>query len=241
MNINSDNQNSQKALSPKGREGERLCIKICGMKYPENISEVAKLSPDFMGFIFYPKSKRFVGNDFVLPEIPSSVKKVGVFVNESEKNILDVVRKYKIDYLQLHGDESAGFCKSLFQTGKTKIIKAFGVDENFDFSLPTEYENHCEYFLFDTKTKEYGGSGKSFDWKILSNYKLNKPYFLSGGIGSEEVSGIRYQVSGVQHAFAIDVNSKFETEPGLKDVNKLKKLIVIARNPGRDDEAISSM
>lgn len=224
MKTNQDNQNSKKALSPLGRDGEGLQVKICGMKYPDNIREVAKLFPDFMGFIFYPKSKRFVGNDFVLPELPSSVKRAGVFVNESEKNILDLVRKYKLDYVQLHGDESPEFCKSL--SGKTKIIKAFGVEKGFDFSLLKDYEDYCEYFLFDTKTKEYGGSGVSFDKAILRKYTLQVPFFLSGGIDSDEVSTLRTPNSQL---FAIDVNSKFETELGLKDINKLKQLILRIR------------
>jgi phosphoribosylanthranilate isomerase len=209
----------------------KMKLKICGMKYAGNIREVAALSPDFMGFIFYPQSKRFVGNDFEMPEIPASIKKVGVFVNESRENILDKATKHKLDYVQLHGDESAGFCGELFQSLKlwksfTMIIKAFGTHEDFDFSLLKEYENNCEYFLFDTKTKEYGGSGKSFDWTILKNYRASKPYFLSGGIGLEEFSSPK---SKVPSAFALDVNSKFEIEPGLKDIEKLKILITSLR------------
>ena len=189
-------------------------IKVCGMKYADNIREVAKLSPDFMGFIFYSKSKRYVGEDFIIPEIHSSVKKVGVFVNDSIENIVKKVRTYKLDYVQLHGNESPEFCKSVRHT--TEIVKAFGIDEQFDFSLLNQYENTCEYFLFDTRTNEYGGSGKKFDWKILERYNGKTPYFLSGGIDSAE--------TGNTKPFAIDVNSKFETEPGVKDIAKLKKL-----------------
>ncbi|MBI3502944.1 MAG: phosphoribosylanthranilate isomerase [Bacteroidetes bacterium] len=189
-------------------------IKVCGMKYADNIREVTKLSPDFMGFIFYPKSKRFVADDFVMPEISSSIKKVGVFVNDTIENIFEKVKKYKLDYVQLHGDESEGFCKRAGE--KTKVIKAFGIEEQFDFSVLNDYENCCEYFLFDTKTKQYGGSGKSFDRNILQNYKLSKSYFISGGIDSADTGELK--------PFAIDVNSKFEIKPGLKDINELKKL-----------------
>jgi len=189
-------------------------LKICGMKYADNIREVAKLSPDFMGFIFYEKSKRFVGKDFIIPEISSEIKRVGVFVNDSLENISEKVKKHKLDFVQLHGVESADFCKAI--SAKIKVIKAFGVDEQFDFSILKQYEPFFEYFLFDTKTELYGGSGQSFDKNILSNYKLSKPYFLSGGIDSANV--------GALNPFAIDVNSKFETEPGLKDINKLKLL-----------------
>lgn len=195
-------------------------LKICGLKDPENIKEVAALKPDYMGFIFYPQSKRFVGNDFDMPEINPSIKKVGVFVNESKSTVLEKIGKHKLDYVQLHGNESAEFCAELSKSF-TKIIKAFGIDENFDLLSLRGYENHCEYFLFDTKTPEFGGSGKSFDKSILNKYKLSKPYFLSGGIGMEEIASIGHPVSKY---FAIDVNSKFEIEPGIKDINKLKSL-----------------
>jgi phosphoribosylanthranilate isomerase len=199
-------------------------LKVCGMKYADNIKEVAELLPDYMGFIFYPLSKRFVNDDFEIPVIHTSIKKVGVFVNESEKNILEKVKKYKLNYVQLHGNESPDFCERL--SGSIKIIKAFGVESGFDFPSLKEYENYCEYFLFDTKTEDYGGSGKSFDKSILKNYKLTKPYFVSGGIGLEETSQLRtYNLQ----PFAIDVNSKFEIEPGLKDISKLKLLITSLR------------
>ena len=189
------------------------------MKYPDNIREVAELSPDFMGFIYYPQSKRFVGNNFVIPDIPSSIKKVGVFVNETRKRILNMIKQHKLDYVQLHGDETAEFCTSLYESAK--IIKAFGIDNRFDFSLLNDYENYCEYFLFDTKTKEYGGSGKTFDKTLLKKNTSSKPFFISGGIGMEEATGLMHQMPGY---FAIDVNSKFETEPGFKDIHKLKIL-----------------
>ncbi|MFH1005376.1 MAG: phosphoribosylanthranilate isomerase [Bacteroidota bacterium] len=202
-------------------------LKICGMKYADNIREVAKLSPDFMGFIFYPYSKRFVGYNFVMPEITFSIKKVGVFVNDSIENILNKVKKYKLDFVQLHGNESVEFCK---RTGeKVKIIKAFGIDEQFNFSALNEYENCCEYFLLDTKTKEYGGSGKSFDKNFLKHYKSQKPFFLSGGIDLEEVS-----ILNTSNLFAIDVNSKFEISPGVKDINKLSLLIMNMQITNKD-------
>jgi phosphoribosylanthranilate isomerase len=199
-----------------------LKLKICGMKYPDNIREVAQLAPDYMGFIFYQKSKRFVGADFVIPEISSSIKKVGVFVNDTIDNILVKVNKYKLDLVQLHGDESAEFCKTIRTT--VPVIKAFGIDENFDFSLLNKYADSCDYFLFDTKTPEYGGSGTKFDWNILENYKGNKPFFLSGGIELESVKKISNLKSQISNLYAIDVNSKFEIKPGLKDIDKLKTM-----------------
>lgn len=194
-------------------------LKVCGMKYADNILAVSKLSPDFMGFIFYHKSKRFVGEDFTLPEISPKVKKVGVFVNDSIENIADKVNQHKLDFVQLHGDESAEFCRKASEA--VGVIKAFGVDEKFDFSVLNEYESFCDFFLFDTKTNEYGGSGKSFDKNILCNYKLQKPFFISGGLDLADCSRPRTLDSKL---FAFDVNSKFEIEPGLKDINKLKIL-----------------
>jgi len=196
------------------------------MKYPDNIREVAKLSPDYMGFIFYSKSKRFVGDDFVMPEISSGIKKVGVFVNERVEVILDKVRKYGLDFVQLHGDEPPAFCKEL--RARVKIIKAFGLPsgteqskDSFSFDVLNEYADFCDYFLFDTRTAEYGGSGQKFDRNLLQKYKLSKPFFISGGIDLGESAGLRSQDSRL---FALDVNSKFETEPGLKDIYKLTLL-----------------
>ena len=194
-------------------------IKISGNTNPQDALKAKELGADFIGFIFYPKSKRYVGEDFVMPEIPSQIKKVGVFVNDSIENIFQLVTKHALDMVQLHGDESAEFCHAI--AAKTKIIKAFGIEEEFDFSILNAYEDYCEYFLFDTKSSDYGGTGNGFDKNILWNYELSKPYFLSGGISLEEV---RSRKPEVRSAYALDVNSKFETKPGFKDLNKLKLL-----------------
>ena len=152
--------------------------KVCGLR--DNIAEVVALQPDFVGFIFYKKSPRYVGENFVLPEIANStINKVGVFVNEAFDVVYNTILKYKLDYAQLHGNESPGYCEKLKRQG-IKIIKAFQVDEHFDFGELEAYESVTDYFLFDTKTKQYGGSGKSFDWQILNSYLLEKKYFLSG-------------------------------------------------------------
>ena len=218
---------SSSGSSPSGRQGGLLKLKICGMKYADNIIEVATLSPDFMGFIFYPSSKRFVGEDFVMPEIPPKIKKVGVFVNETVENILEKVKKYKLDLVQLHGDESVEFCANAsrvfktFEVGRIQIIKVFGMDEQFNFSILKDYEPYCDYFLFDAKSTEYGGSGNSFDRHLLSNYTSSQPFFISGGIGLGSIP-MPYTLYPIP--FSIDVNSKFEIKPGLKDINKLKLL-----------------
>ena len=199
-----------------------MLLKVCGLKYKENIQEVASLKPDLMGFIFYPQSKRFVGEDFKMPLISSEIKKAGVFVNAKADYIIEKVDKYELDYIQLHGSESADFCEVMSHL--VKVIKAFGVDGQFDLKTTEKYKDSCSYFLFDTKTVQHGGSGKQFDWSILEKYDNKIPFFLSGGIGLEEIEILK---TGKLKIAGVDVNSKFETEPGIKDVNKLKELIVL--------------
>ncbi len=232
-------------------------IKVCGMRNPKNISNLLVLKPDFVGFIFYKKSKRFVV-DFPQIQFPIETKKVGVFVNERKRKIIKKVNQYKLDFVQLHGDETVEYCEKLIKmdTEKSrnsrtersrssctersrsensmisiplnyqlKIIKAFSVDEEFDFDLIKLYDNYCTYFLFDTKGKNYGGSGIKFNWKILQKYKGKTPYFLSGGIGLEDksklLSFLRRQESKL--CIGIDINSGFEIEPALKNIEKIKE------------------
>ena len=211
-----------KAQSPKQT---KMKLKICGMKYPDNILEVGTLLPDYMGFIFWQKSARYF--DGVIPELPKSIKKVGVFVDENSIEIEKKVQQYALQAVQLHGQESVGFCLEL----KTKlgasveIIKVFSVDETFDFSILQPYQLVCDYFLFDTKGKLPGGNGTSFDWKILKKYPSNKPFFLSGGIGIEELDSIKEILKTNLPLYAIDINSKFEIEAGLKNRELLNSFI----------------
>ncbi|HKG08379.1 MAG TPA: phosphoribosylanthranilate isomerase [Pedobacter sp.] len=193
------------------------------MKEPANILEVAALAPDFLGFIFYRKSKRYVDGlsaEFV-HTLPPSIKKAGVFVDEELDELVKHVAIYGLDAVQLHGAESADYCRELRPRlpAGTVLIKAFGVDENFDFSLPGMYVDFIDYFLFDTQTPDHGGSGKVFNWKLLDKYTLDKPYLLSGGIGPESITEI-VKIND-ERLYAIDVNSRFELEPGLKDIDKL--------------------
>jgi phosphoribosylanthranilate isomerase len=196
-------------------------LKICGMKYPDNITEVGSLLPDYMGFIFWEKSARYF--DGIIPNLPKSIKKVGVFVNQSQEDILSKISKYDLQAIQLHGHESVAFCQELKNKIDTKIelIKVFSADENFDFEVLKPYESVCDYFLFDTKGKLPGGNGTTFDWQILNQYNSVKPFFLSGGIGIDEVATIKEILKTNLPIYAIDVNSKFEIEPGLKDKNIL--------------------
>ena len=203
-------------------------LKVCGLKYKDNIEQVAAVQPDYLGFIFYDKSKRYVGEDFQMPEVSSDIVKVGVFVNAAIEYVIGKILKFDLKLIQLHGDEGVEYCENLAdmlslneRTKPVKIMKAFGVDESFDFNVLVAYQECCDYFLFDTKTKNYGGSGKQFDWKVLDKYNLSTPYFLSGGIGLGEIDKVLKLKSKV---YAIDVNSQFEIEPGLKDVEKVKSL-----------------
>ncbi|GGW22851.1 phosphoribosylanthranilate isomerase [Arenibacter certesii] len=207
-------------------------LKVCGMKYPDNMLEVASLQPDYLGFIFWEPSTRFFNS--TLANIPKNIKKVGVFVDAPVKEIIEKIRKYSLQAVQLHGKESPEFCSELRQTCKAtlddaekklEIIKVFSIKDNFDFSVLEAYEEVCDYFLFDTKGKLPGGNGYAFSWKILKEYPSKKPYFLSGGIGIEETGKIIdfLQRPESKYCYAIDVNSKFEAEPGLKEVEKLKE------------------
>jgi len=199
-------------------------LKICGMKYPDNMLEVGSLLPDYMGFIFWPKSARYFDGD--MPDLPKSIKKVGVFVNENISIIETKIAKYNLQAIQLHGQESVEFCSELkAKSGaEIEIIKVFSADENFDFSVLKPYESVCDYFLFDTKGKLPGGNGITFDWRILEYYPSSKPFFLSGGIGIEEIKNIKEISKTNLQLYAIDINSKFEIEPGLKDIKRLKDL-----------------
>ena len=194
------------------------------MKFPDNISEITSLQPDYLGFIFYEKSPRNFEKN--IPNLPESIQKVGVFVNASLDEIEEKVKQYELDLVQLHGDESPEFCHSL-QQNKFKVIKAFSIDNQFNFNTLNNYINYCDYFLFDTKGTNYGGNGITFDWSVLENYNLNKPYFLSGGIGTENIAEVKSFLTKdyAKNCIAIDCNSKLEVSPGLKSTEKTKQLI----------------
>ena len=207
-------------------------IKVCGMKYPENISEVTHLGPDYLGFIFWEPSPRFFDDN--MGDIPDNIKKVGVFVDADLKEVLETINKYDLQAVQLHGKESPEFCKKLKTTTilgpdgskkKIEIIKVFSIKDNFDFGILTPYESVCDYYLFDTKGKLPGGNGYTFSWEVLKDYPSQKPYFLSGGIGPVEAEKIKEFLGRPEskYCYAIDLNSKFERKPGLKDVDELMK------------------
>jgi phosphoribosylanthranilate isomerase len=222
-------------------------LKVCGMKYVENIQQVAELQPDYLGFIFYEKSKRnFEG---IIPDFSNTIKKTGVFVNEHIEIVISLIEEYRLDAIQLHGDESVAYVTELKQhlserrklfieenksikkrknqhyisKNKIEIIKVFGIKDSFNFDVLEPYLDVVDYFLFDTKGKERGGNGTQFDWSILNNYPFNKSFFLSGGIGLEDVEEVKkIQKLGLP-IYALDVNSRFESKPGVKIIEELEK------------------
>ena len=201
-------------------------LKVCGLKYQSNIEELMYEKIDYLGFIFYKKSSRYIDDsisfDFVR-QIPKHIRKVGVFVNETADNILNTVAHYNLDVVQLHGDESEKTCEEL--KPYVTIIKAFRIHDHFNFTILEKYLPHVNFFLFDTDTKTYGGSGQQFNWGLLKQYTYNKPFFLSGGIDDSSIKQLQQFNHPQLHA--IDINSKFEISPALKDSKKIKQFIQI--------------
>lgn len=227
-------------------------LKVCGMKYPDNIEQVAALQPDYLGFIFYTKSARNFDAQ-TIPVIPKSIKKTGVFVDADINFIIEKIKTHDLKAVQLHGKESPEFCKELrhvchyeeqsdvvissketdchdFQKkshndNKIEIIKVFSIKDEFDFSVLKPYEDVVDYFLFDTKGKLPGGNGYTFDWNVLNDYPSTKPFFLSGGIGIDQIKDIKQfaKSNASKYCYALDVNSKFEIEHGLKNTSVLKE------------------
>jgi phosphoribosylanthranilate isomerase len=199
-------------------------IKVCGMRESTNISELLKLSPDYMGFIFYAKSKRDVAGSLaidLLHSFPNTTEKVGVFVNAEFDFVKGKVKQFNLDMVQLHGDETPEYCFDLRSNG-VKVMKVFSVGNSFDFNQLEAFKPYVDFFLFDTKGKERGGNGALFDWSILKAYDQEIPFFLSGGIDLENLEQLS-ELKGM-NLHAIDVNSKFEIEPGFKDIERLKEL-----------------
>jgi len=198
-----------------------LKLKICGMKDPDNIRLVALLKPDYLGFIFYSGSPRHFSSavDPYNDLIPKGIGRVGVFVNEQIDSVFKKVVSYHLDMIQLHGNETPEYC-SHFKDKGIPLIKAIRINTDQDFNDLEKFENTCDYFLFDTGGRGFGGTGKKFDWELLGYYKGRLPFFLSGGIGPKDAMTIkRLDFNGL---FAIDINSRFEISPGIKDVPLIK-------------------
>ena len=196
------------------------------MKFPENIQEIESLKPDFMGFIFWDKSVRYYDKTSI--SISSEINRVGVFVNEKIEEVLKKIKQYNLDFVQLHGGENEDYCNAI--KDHCKIIKVFSISKGFKFKDSKPFENLCHYFLFDTKTSSYGGSGKKFDWNILNNYDSKKPFFLSGGISLDDIDEIKKIFNSKLPLLGIDINSQFENKLLEKDCNKIKLLIKNLKN-----------
>jgi phosphoribosylanthranilate isomerase len=226
------NIDSTATVEFKYKMDSKLIIKICGMGDSARMHQLATLPIDMLGFIFYPKSPRYVIGKIDLVEIaklPATIQKVGVFVNATKEEILLFAKTYQLKTLQLHGNETAELCKEL-KTAGFSILKAFKLDIYNDYEAYTPY---CDYFLFDTPSAQHGGTGQKFDWELLHKYTGTTPFLLSGGIGPEDADAIK----NINHSkFAgIDINSKFEIEPGIKNVPKTTEFITALK--GRNNSA----
>jgi phosphoribosylanthranilate isomerase len=200
-------------------DGIDVRIKICGMRDAQNIAAVAAHQPDYMGFIFYNKSPRYVGEEFTVPsDLPSTIKRVGVFVNATVDEIIAAARRHSLWGAQLHGKETPDECAAVRATG-IKVMKAFPVDETFDFAVTSAYRDAVDFFLFDTKGPLHGGNARRFDWSLLGKYDQSVPFFLSGGLSPENVSEVKHLAGMNLHA--LDVNSGIESSPGIKDSGRL--------------------
>jgi phosphoribosylanthranilate isomerase len=213
-------------------------IKICGMKDLHNMMEVAALQPDYMGFIFYGRSKRYVFAGQQPDEFASAIRtlhhhfpaivKTGVFVNAEVKEVIRTAARFEMDMVQLHGDEPPQYCEEL-KLLDFKIIRAFGIDETFDFSTLDEYSEYCDYFLFDTKSPAHGGSGRKFNWELMRQHRIDKPFFLSGGLAPTDVPAIHDLLKGM-NVHALDFNSKLEVEPGIKNIDTCREAVNAVRS-----------
>lgn len=194
-----------------------MIVKVCGLSDMDSIQQISELSPSIMGFIFYQLSPRNACtlNPDAVKSIPPGIERAGVFVNSNIEQILNTVDKYSLTAVQLHGEESPELCRQL-RSGNLKVLKAFGLGEDFNFERLIKYEGATDYFVFDTASASYGGSGKKFDWNILQDYSLSTPYLLSGGIGPEDSTAIREAYAALPHMDGVDINSRFEISPGKK-------------------------
>jgi phosphoribosylanthranilate isomerase len=212
-----------------------MIIKVCGMRNPENIRQVAALTPMLMGFIFWEGSKRSaIGlEQKVVAELPEYIRPVAVFVNPTVDQVIATSEKYGIKIVQLHGDETPQMCRELRRRGLT-VFKAIGVDSRADLEQAAVYDGNVDLLILDCKSQHRGGTGQKFDWKILDRYPLATPYLLSGGIGPDDVGTI---VGSLRKGMAgIDINSRFESAPGVKDLRLLTRFILTLRQYNEDEQ-----
>jgi phosphoribosylanthranilate isomerase len=209
----------------------RLKVKVCGLKEGANIVEAAEAGAHMLGFNFYAQSPRYVGASFQLPpQVPEGIEKVAVFVNEGEETIIHLCGRHGIPTVQLHGEESAELCSRLKGRG-IKVIKAFRMNDESDWSGMRTYEPVVDWFLFDSPGSSYGGTGKRFDWALLNGYQGSVPFLLAGGLNAENVKealGIRHPCFG-----GLDLNSGVETAPGIKDIRSVRRIVELVAHHNR--------
>jgi phosphoribosylanthranilate isomerase len=202
-----------------------LKVKVCGMTDPQNILSVAGAGPDYIGYIFYPLSPRWVGSDpdnSIFRNVPQSIQRVGVFVDAAPEFVIRTAISADLHAVQLHGDESPQVCRMIRAEGLS-VIKVFGSGAVADGEKLSQYISAANYFLFDTTTIQKGGSGRRFNWNVLGDYTIEKPFFLSGGIGPNDAEAVRSLTN--RGLYAVDINSRFEKTPGIKDPELVKSFI----------------
>ncbi len=213
---------------------KEMKIKVCGMRHPDNIRELVKLKPDYMGFIFYEVSPRYAGNMLTrstLSLIPEQIKKTGVFVNSTPEAITHTIQRFGLDAVQLHGVETPAFCAAVKNTG-VEVIKAFALKSKSDLIPANKYKACCDFLLFDTPTLDYGGSGRKFNWDLLKEQEISLPFFLSGGLEESDAETILNECP--VPPYGVDLNSRFETEPGLKNIKAIERFMKRIRIAGKD-------
>jgi len=197
-------------------------VKVCGLTDATDMEGLLSANLDYLGFICYSKSKRWIAESTIAQKKYGTAKRVGVFVNEEIDRVVEIAKKNNFDVIQLHGDESPEYCSRLNELG-FQVIKVFGVDEEFDFDTTLYYKKVADFFLFDTKGEQRGGNGYPFNWDKLQEYKGNTPFFLSGGIEPKSIASINKLNHPKLHA--VDINSRFEISPGEKDVAQIKNFV----------------
>ena len=192
-------------------------LKVCGMAHRQNLEQLISIKPDYIGFIFYPKSPRNILEPEIILSVPTEINRVAVVVNKPFDEIATIIKKFNVNCIQLHGNETPEFCSEVKKLGVT-TIKAFAVDNDFNFGITKEY--NTDFFLFDAKGEKVGGNGTKYNWEILKHYNHTTPYFLSGGIMPNDAIALKQSCI---NAYAIDINSKFEISPGLKDIKAVEQ------------------
>lgn len=220
---------------PLKKQIKYMKIKVCGMRESDNLKELIALDIDYVGFIFYPESRRFVTDEqmeglFAIP--PLKIQKVGVFVDQDLTMIIDKCQRYMLPIVQLHGNESMEECLALKQED-LGVIKAFGMSESVNFHDMEPYIDAVDCFLFDTSSTKFGGTGRLFNWDILKSYPYDTPYFLSGGLSLENLQ--RVKAIKDERLIGLDLNSKFEILPGLKAISKVAQAVEIIRSIESED------